>query len=108
MKGRERVRFSYWLHKGLKILAMAAVTSLSDIQVLIRLKVEKERWTHLQLKDYILLNFPNIRGASLRSIERFCSVHDIHKTSRPDDVQLQLAVREAIEKVCWFSFSVRS
>ena len=54
------------------------------------------------------LNFPNIRGASLRSIERFCSVHDIHKTSRPDDVQLQLAVREAIEKVCWFSFSVRS
>ena len=70
--------------------------------------MEKERWTHLQLKDNILLNFPNIRGASLRSIERFCSVHDIHKTSRPDDVQLQLAVREAIEKVCWFSFSVRS
>ena len=70
--------------------------------------MEKERWTHLQLKDNILLNFPNIQGASLRSIERFCSVHDIHKTSRPDDVQLQLAVRKAIEKVCWFSFSVRS
>ena len=78
-------------------LVMAAtVTNLSDIEVSIRLKVEKERWTHLRIKEYVLSNFPNIKGASLRSIERFCSIHDIHKTSRPDDVQLQMAVREAI------------
>ena len=99
------MRFFNWLHKGLKNLAMVAVTSCSNREVLIRLKVEKERWTHLQLKYYILFNFPNIQGASLRSTEKFFSVHDIHKTSRPDDVQLQMAVKEAIKNVLVFIFS---
>ena len=72
---------------------------LIDIEDLVILKIEQEQWTHKDLSEYFKKRFPNIKGASIRSIERFCNLKNIHKTSRPTYLQLNNAVSRAVHKV---------
>ncbi len=50
----------------------------------------KEKWTHKQISDFLSAKYPGERGFSVRSVQRFCSNMDIHKTSRISDCDLLL------------------
>lgn len=75
---------------------MSALDGLVDY---IREKVEVDRMTHRQLSVHLQELYPETRGFSIRSIERFCSEHSIHKTSRAADSEIDEAVHGAIERV---------
>lgn len=72
---------------------MAALDALEDF---VRERIEKDRWTHARLSDYA---YPGEKGFSVRSVERFCSEKNIHKTSRVQTHVLNQAVMDAITKV---------
>lgn len=69
---------------------------LSDF---IREKIVNDKWTHHQLSSYLQQIFPGRKGYSIRSIQRFCSDHNIHKTSRLNSSELDSVVLGAICKV---------
>ncbi len=72
---------------------------LEQLEDLIREKIENEKWTHGKLSDYLNQNYPGQRGFSIRSISRFCSDKDIHRTARLKKNELDPIVGEAIDKV---------
>lgn len=80
---------------------MSALEDFEDI----RDKIEKERWTNKQVSGFLIEWCPGRRGFSVRSVERFCGNKGIHKTSRIDDQNLDLAVSKATATVrhstCW-------
>lgn len=78
------------------IYDMAALDALEDF---VRERIEKDRWTHARLSDYLQLAYPGEKGFSVRSVERFCSEKNIHKTSRVQTHVLNQAVMDAITKV---------
>ena len=75
------------------------MANLEGLEAFIRKKVEKERWTHVKLSAFLRESYPGMRGVSIRSMERFCSVKGIHKSSRLSKQQLDEAVSDAIAKV---------
>ena len=75
------------------------MAALEDFEDFIREKVERERWTHEKLSAYLQRQFPRTKGFSARSLRRFCSLKDIHRTSRLERRSLDRAVTEAIIKV---------
>lgn len=70
-----------------------------ELEDFIREKVEKEKWTYRKLSLYLQQVYPSERGFSIRSLERFCSLKDIHRTQRLTGSELDNAVSEAIGKV---------
>ena len=72
---------------------------LDDLEDFIRNKIEKERWTHSRLSDWLQQAYPGEKGLSVRSVRRFCSEKDTHKTSRISGDSLNCVVTEAISKV---------
>ena len=72
---------------------------LENMEVFVREKVEKERWTHKQLSEFLIARYPGVRGFSVRSIERFCCSKNIHKTAQLQDRELDEIVCKAVEKV---------
>lgn len=78
---------------------MAVSLSLDVLEDVIREKIEEKRWTHSQLSEFLLSNYPLARGVSVRSIRRFCTLRNIHKTSRPSTNDLNQAVLNAISEV---------
>ena len=79
-------------------LGMSAV--LNHLEDFIRDKVVVEKWTHKKLSSYLQQIYPGKKGLSIRSLQRFCSDRDIHKTARIQCDDLDAAVEDAIEKVC--------
>ena len=75
------------------------MAKLEQFEVEIREKVEKEHWTHARLTSHLKAAHPGERGFSVRSIEKFCSENDIHKTAKLSDVEVDDLVAEAIDKV---------
>ena len=73
---------------------------LSDLEDLVRERIEVERWTHKKLSLYLNQMYPQQKGFSLRSIQRFCAEKDIHKSTRLDTNSLDEVVEDAIKKVC--------
>lgn len=73
---------------------------LSSLQEVVKEKIEVCRWTHKQVSDYLQQLYPGSRGYSIRSLERFCSEANIHRTSRLDQSLVDAYVSEAIQKVC--------
>lgn len=81
--------------------SMAAVASaLEEFDELIKEKVE-QRWTHKEISSYLISEYGDIRvrGLSTRSVQRYCVKKGIHKTSRLNDEDLDVAVMNATAKV---------
>ena len=75
---------------------------MEDLEDFIRDKVKRERWTHRQISKFLQEVNPGQRGFSLRSVERFCSLKGIHKTSRIDETTLDEAVSRATDMVIYW------
>lgn len=69
---------------------------LEELDGFIREKIEKDKWTHNMLKNYLQQAYPGQKGFSIRSIRRYCSENDIHRTSRLDNDDLGVVVSDAI------------
>ena len=78
------------------------MSRLEDLEDLIRDKIEKEKITHARLSAFLQDQYPGEKGFSTRSLERFCSLKGIHKTSRLSDQELDTAVDEHITKVSYW------
>lgn len=61
--------------------------------------VVEERKTHLFVSEQLKHMYPSTRGLSVRSVERFCSRHNIHSSSRLTDSAVDGIVAEAVMKV---------
>ncbi len=75
------------------------MAALVEYEVLIREKIETCQWTHKQVTLFLKQMYPGQRGLSVRSVERFCSTNNIHKTSRIDDQSLDQIVSTATNMV---------
>jgi len=78
---------------------MATLEGLPGIELFIRERVERQRKTHQEVSDELVLLHPGVRGLSRMSVRRFCSEHGIHKTSRLDDHSLDRAVALNVMRV---------
>lgn len=76
---------------------MATLESMHDF---VKDKLVKERWTHSKISGYLQQAHPGIQGFNIHSVQRFCSVNSIHKTSKLSDQQLDQVVSNQIEQVC--------
>jgi len=82
---------------------MAAYMTLDSIvgmQDFVRTKIEKERKSHRETSEQLQAMYPGIRGCSSRSVRRFCYHHEIHRTSRLKEEQLDRVVSASVRKVC--------
>ncbi len=86
-----------WYPEGGVVEPMMSV--LENFESLIRQKVEKERWTHKQISDFLKRRYPGVRGLSVRSIERLCCSKNIHKTVQILERELDDIVCTAVSKV---------
>ena len=73
---------------------------LDEHEEYVRQRIEVYRTTHKQLSDELQRMHPGIRGLSVRSIEKFCRDRGIHKSSCLSIDCVQIAVKEAVSKVC--------
>lgn len=56
-------------------------------------------YTHRAIVEELRNRFPGVRGISVRSLKRFCSVYDLHATSRISDQVLDVLVAFGIGTV---------
>lgn len=84
---------------------MAALDGLEDY---IRNLIEREHMTLPQLSFHLQELYPGVRGFSIRSLERFCSENNIHKTARLSAQQVDNAVSSAITQVIYFRTAAHS
>ena len=75
-----------------------------DLKTFITKKIVEESLTHEQLSTLLQEMFPNARGFSIRSLQRYCSKEEIHKTSRLNNADLNEAVLTSVMEVNIFSF----
>ena len=59
------------------------MVTLDSLEMPIRDKIENAKWTHPKLSEFLKASYPGRRGFSVTSIERFCRLKEIHKTSHP-------------------------
>ena len=53
-----------------------------------------ERRTHSYISEQLKRMFPSRKGFSVRSVQRFCSLHNIHSTSRLSEADVDKVVKE--------------
>ena len=58
----------------------------------------KRNYTMQEISDLLRKRNPNVRGFSLRSVQRFCQDHDLSSREITNS-ELQNIVRQAVEKV---------
>ena len=78
---------------------MAALEELEDMKAVIEEKLS-QGLTYVDISRQIQEQYPNVKGFSIRSIERFCASHGLHKTSRLSQHELQKVVTTAVHQVC--------
>ena len=76
-----------------------STSTLDQFEDFIRQKVEKDHTTHAPISEELKTMFPEKRGFSVRSVTRFCAYHNIHKTSRMSQDEVDHAVNQAVLKV---------
>ena len=77
---------------------MPALDELA-LEELVKEKIENERWTYKKLSTHLQELYPGTKGISARSLRRFCSSRDIHRTSRLSEHEVDIVVSGAIAKV---------
>lgn len=55
--------------------------------------------THQNISDYIMGLYPTMKGASVRSIRRFCEKYGLHYSSRLTNQHLDILVSWSVGKV---------
>lgn len=78
--------------------------SIPGIVSIVSQWVVQERRTHSYVSEQLKHMYPATRGLSVRSVERFCSRHNIHASSRLTDADVDEAVKEAVAMVNLSSF----
>ena len=81
----------------MRVIAMSR--SLEGLENFFWQWVEVNQVSQRQLSEELKTYFPESKGFSLRSIERFCAEKNIHKTSRLSNNEVEQAVSEAVAKV---------
>ena len=79
--------------------ALRIMDSIPDIVNMVSQWVLAERRTHSYISEQLKRMFPSRKGFSVRSVQRFCSLHNIHSTSRLSEADVDKFVKEAVEKV---------
>ena len=79
-------------------------SNLDDLIDFVKEKIKIDKWTHARLSHHLQQTYPGTKGFSERSLQRFCSEKDIHKTSRVDKDDLDVVVEAAINKVCSYNY----
>ncbi len=72
---------------------MATLESLPNTEALVRNLIETRRLTHTEVAEELKLRYPSTdKGISVRSVQRFCSAHNIHRTSRLQEQEVDRLV----------------
>ena len=71
-------------------------------------KLTEDNLTYEELSIVLKQMFPNYKGFSVRSLQRYCSGENIHKTSRLNDSDLNEVVLTSVMQVSIVIPSVRS
>ena len=75
--------------------------SLESLEHYVKEKIERDGWTHKRLSEHLTAeNQQTSRGFSVRSIQRFCSERNIHRTSRLSKADVEESVKQAVSEVC--------
>jgi hypothetical protein len=61
--------------------------------------VLRRKLTHKQISEELQRENPGVRGLSEMSVRRFCSKHNIHRTTQISDGKLDCAVHKAVSQV---------
>ena len=56
------------------IYIMSGIRLLNEMKGFIKEKFAKERWTHKRLSLHLQYRYPNNKGLSVRSLERFIAI----------------------------------
>ena len=72
---------------------------LSSFEDYIRQRIVTDCVTHKTLREELMTMTNGSRGCSVRSIENFCKIKGIHKSSRLSTERVKEIVAEAIIKV---------
>ena len=81
-----------------------STSTLDQFEDFIRQKVEKDHTTHAQISEELKTMFPEKRGFSVRSVTRFCAYHNIHKTSRTSQDEMDATTSkpsETLPQLSW-------
>ena len=71
-------------------------------------KIVEDNLTYEELSIILKQMFPNNKGLSVRSLQRYCSSENIHRTSRLNDLDLNDVVLTSVLQVSIDILSVRS
>ena len=77
---------------------MATIAELG-LTPFIRHKIMEEGLTYDQLSNVLKKLYPNCKGFSVRSLQRFCELEEIHRTPRINDIVLDEMVKESVAQV---------
>ena len=75
-----------------------STSTLDQFEDFFRQKVEKDHTTHAQMSKDLKTTFPEKRGFSVGNVTRLCTYHNIHKTSRMLQDEVDHAVSQAVLK----------
>ena len=78
---------------------MAVLGRIAGMIGFIRESVEIKKKTYKDISKELRDLYPEMRGISVRSIERFCCQHDIHATARLKAEVLFSVIKEAVTEV---------
>ena len=86
---------------------MSTISEL-NIKPFITKKLTEDNLTYEELSIVLKQMFPNYKGFSVRSLQRYCSGENIHKTSQLNDSNLNDVVLTSVMQVSIVIPSVRS
>ena len=78
--------------------ALEEFEDIMDMKAFIEGKLS-QGLTYADISRQLQDQYPNVKGFSIRSIERFCASHGLHKTSRLSQHELQKVVATAVYQV---------
>ena len=76
-----------------------AVIAEVGLKPFIHYKIIEEGLTYEELSILLKQLYPNCKGFSVRSLQRYCEYENIHRTSRINDVVLDEIVKESVAQV---------
>eukprot|EP00731_Ephydatia_muelleri_P004867 Em0002g1043a len=70
-----------------------------DLEGYVRKRILEDIWTHEEVSRELKTSYPNDPGLSVRSVKRFCQIHDIHRTARLTEDVVKEAVTVGVAMV---------
>ena len=78
---------------------MSAIERLIGAEAMVRQMDSVEGRTHQEVSEELQIQYPDVKGLSSRSVRRFCTNSDIHRTSRLEAQQLSRVVASGVSRV---------